>query len=253
MLCEFRARLVKGDVISLLLDRMIEVLKAQGVLKSRQTPRTDSTHILSAVRDLSRLELVGKTRLPVLNLQAVVHPAGLKPSVPGEWQERYVTRWEDDQLPKAKTKRIELGEQVDRAGMQLDRAVFSGNTPIWLREIPASETRRQVWVQNFYADEEGLHWRRAGNIPPAAQLICSPFDTQARYHTKRPTNWVGYQVHLTEVCDPDSPLLITNVITLPVLPFLGTYCLVYVTGQVKCHPWRGSEYQRVYLCGMTES
>jgi len=213
VLCEFRARLVSGDAISRLLDRMIEVLKSQGILKSRQSQRTDSTHILTAVRDLSRLELVGKMMLHVLNSLAIVNPKWLKTIVPGEWQERYVTRWEDYRLPKSKTKRIELGEQVGRDGMQLYRAIFSGNAPVWLREIPALETLRQVWIQNFYEDEDGLHWRRTGNIPPAAKMICSPFDTQARYNTKRQTNWVGYKVHLTEICDPDSPHLITNVIT----------------------------------------
>ena len=48
VLCEFRARLVAGDVLSLLLDRMLEVVGEKGLLKSRGRQRTDSTHIVAA-------------------------------------------------------------------------------------------------------------------------------------------------------------------------------------------------------------
>ncbi len=36
---------------------------------------------------------------------------------------------------------------------------------------------------------------------------------EARYSSKRTVNWVGYKVHLTEICDEDSPHLITQVQT----------------------------------------
>ncbi len=213
VLCEFRARLVAGDVLSLLLDRMIEVLKEKGILKSRGRQRTDSTHILAAVRDLSRLELVGKTMLHALNSLSLVNPEWLKAIVPADWPERYSTHWEDYRLPKTKAERLELGEQVGRDGLFLLAATYAADAPTWLREIPAVETLRQVWVQNFYEDQAGLHWRHAGNIPPAAKSICSPFDTEARYSIKRQTAWTGYKVHLTETCDPEEPHLITHVIT----------------------------------------
>jgi transposase len=50
-------------------------------------------------------------------------------------------------------------------------------------------------------------------MPPVAEWIRSPFDIEARYCTKGRTGWVGYKVHLTETCDPDSPHLITQVET----------------------------------------
>jgi DDE family transposase len=49
--------------------------------------------------------------------------------------------------------------------------------------------------------------------PPSAQLIQSPYDVEARYSSKRSTNWVGYKVHLTETCDEGYPDLITQVST----------------------------------------
>lgn len=213
VLCEFRARLVAGDVVSLLLDHLLEMLKAKGLLKSSGKQRTDSTHILAAMRDLSRLELVGKTLLHALNNLAVVTPQWLKDVVPADWLERYNVRWEEYHLPKTKAKRHELGAQVGQDGLFLLRAIYAAGTPSWLREIPAIETLRQVWIQIFYEENGQLHWRLAGNIPPVAKSICSPFDTQARYNIKRETEWVGYKVHLTETCGTEEPHLITHVVT----------------------------------------
>jgi transposase len=215
VLCEFRARLIAGDVVSLLLDHLLEILKEKGLLQSGGKQRTDSTHILAAVRDLSRLELVGKTLLHALNNLAVVTPQWLKEVVPADWLERYNARWEEYHLPKTKVKRHELGAQVGQDGLFLLNAIYAAGTPTWLREIPAIETLRQVWIQNFYEENGQLHWRLAGNIPPAVKSICSPFDTRARYNIKRETEWVGYKVHLTETCSADEPHLITHVVTTP--------------------------------------
>jgi transposase len=52
-------------------------------------------------------------------------------------------------------------------------------------------------------------------MPPGAQTIESPYDPEARYHTKRTTRWTGYTVHLTETCDEETPHLITQVATVP--------------------------------------
>jgi transposase len=82
-----------------------------------------------------------------------------------------------------------------------------------MRHIPAIETLRQVWVQQFHWSEGCLRWREAGNLPPASRMIYSPYDIEARYGKKRDTEWKGYKVHLTECCDPDLPLVITDVQT----------------------------------------
>jgi transposase len=52
-------------------------------------------------------------------------------------------------------------------------------------------------------------------MPSPAGLISSPYDTEARYSTKRDVAWVGYKAHLTETCDADRPHLIVNVETTP--------------------------------------
>jgi Transposase DDE domain len=50
---------------------------------------------------------------------------------------------------------------------------------------------------------------------PAAQLIISPYDLDARNGKKRATFWTGYKVHFTQTCDEEAPQLITHVETTP--------------------------------------
>src|SRR5499426_3364365 len=50
-------------------------------------------------------------------------------------------------------------------------------------------------------------------LPPAAEGIESPYDTEARYRHKRDTAWTGYMVHVSETCEPTAPHLLTHVHT----------------------------------------
>jgi transposase len=53
------------------------------------------------------------------------------------------------------------------------------------------------------------------DMPSPAELIASPYDPEARYSTKREIAWIGYKIHVTETCDPETPHLIVNVETTP--------------------------------------
>ena len=75
VLSEFRARLVTGKAAHLLLDTLLTLARTQGLLKTRGRQRTDSTHVLAAIRVLNRLERVGETLRAALNSLAVVAPA----------------------------------------------------------------------------------------------------------------------------------------------------------------------------------
>src|SRR6266536_3506276 len=48
---------------------------------------------------------------------------------------------------------------------------------------------------------------------PTGRFIGSPYDSDARYATKRETHWIGYKLHLTETYGDDQPNLITSVET----------------------------------------
>lgn len=117
-------------------------------------------------------------------------------------------------LPSGKTKRTELAEQTGHDGMRLLNDVHAPDAPGWLRELPAIQTLRRAWVQQYLLDEEGeVRWRDPKECPPGALRLISPYDTDARASVKRDIKWDGFTVHLTETCDADSPNMITNVLT----------------------------------------
>lgn len=118
-------------------------------------------------------------------------------------------------FPKGTEERQALAARVGADGVRLYRALGEPDAPRWLREAPAVETLRRVWVQQFYApgDDGVVRWRDGKDAPPSAVLINSPYDVEARYSKKRSTVWTGYKVQVTETCDADTPHLITHVAT----------------------------------------
>jgi transposase len=216
VLSEFRARLVTGSAECLLLDALLASCRERGWLKARGRQRTDSTHVLAAIRALNRIEVVTETMRHALDSLAVAAPGWLAARASPEWVERYARRAEDDRLPAGKEAREALALAIGADGHALLAAVYASDAPVWLRELPAVQTLRRVWVQQFYVDGERLHWRTdAQGLPPSSLFISSPHDPDAHLARKRTTQWVGYKVHLTETCEPDTPNLITHVETTP--------------------------------------
>lgn len=213
VLCEFRARLIAGNLEQALLETMLARFKERGLLKARGQQRTDSTHVLAAVRTLNRLESIGETLRAALNSLATVAPAWLADLVAPDWFERYATRVEEYRLPKGEAARTALGERIGADGHTILVAVYAPSAPAWLRELPAVQTLRRAWVHQFHLDDDVVRWRKAADLPPAGTRFDSPYDTDARYGNKRSTTWTGYKVHLTETSDADTPHLITHVET----------------------------------------
>jgi transposase len=215
ILSEFRARLIHGEAEHLLLETVLTLLQERNLLKARGTQRTDSTHILAAIRTLNRLELVGETMRYALNRLAVVDPAWLRVHMQPEWAERYGTRVENYRFPKANTERQHLAAVIGADGFTLLLAAYAPDAPWEVHSALAVEVLRHIWVQQYYGPEPVPRWRQDGDVPPPAQLIHSPYDLAARYSLKRGMAWVGYKEHMTETCDADTPHVITHVETTP--------------------------------------
>ncbi|MFF1651288.1 transposase [Streptomyces sp. NPDC058240] len=86
---DFRERLTQDDRADRLLDLALARLKEAGLVRERTTQRTDSTHVLAAVRDLTRLELVTEAVRAVLEEVARAASHLLTGLVNEDWGRRY--------------------------------------------------------------------------------------------------------------------------------------------------------------------
>jgi transposase len=213
VLVDFRARLVARGSQELLLDRLVARLREHGLLRAGGRQRTDSTHVLAAIRVLNRLELVGETMRHALNRLAVVAPDWLLAASDPAWLERYAARIAGARLPRTQAERDRLIRQIGQDGFALLAAVAAPDTPRLVSEEQAMVILRRVWAQQYELGDDGPRFRPGTTVDAAADQIRSPYDPEARWSVKRETEWTGYKVHLSETCDAARPRLITAVQT----------------------------------------
>ncbi|MFE1443937.1 IS1182 family transposase [Streptomyces sp. NPDC058739] len=215
VLADFRDRLAEGDRADRLLDLALARLKEAGLVRERTTQRTDSTHVLAAVRDLTRLELVTEAVRAALEEVAGTSPHLLDELVDEDWGLRY-------------GRPVRLGKNPTKP---MTRILATGNDTVRLLEHlhrrganrvpgPRVQALRQIMVQNYHRDAAGhLRWRTAekeggSGLPPSSRAIVSPYDPSARYARHgHIISWKGFAAHLTETCAPDGPNVITDVAT----------------------------------------
>ena len=125
VLSEFRGRLLTGGKSEQLLGKLLESCQSQGLVKVRGKQRTDSTHVLGAIRDMNRCECVGETLRHALNELSMVAPDWVRTVVSQDWYERYGIRIELSKLPKNK-KREEWMQQVGVDGHHLLAQIYEG-------------------------------------------------------------------------------------------------------------------------------
>lgn len=215
VLSEFRSRLVNGQAEQQLLDTLLGRCRELELIRERGRQRTESTHVLAAVRVLNRLERVGETMRSALNDLAVMAPDWLQALAPAQWYQRHGRRVENYHLPKTDAAREELARGIAADGERLLAAVDAATDQPELAQLPTVVTLRRVWAEQYTGEPGQLRRREVKDMPSPAGLISSPYDTDARYGTKREIRWVGYKAHLTETCDEDRPHLIVNVETTP--------------------------------------
>ena len=181
-----------------------------------------------------------------------VAPEWVRTHVPVEWVERYGERLDHERLPKEEQERKQYAHQVGTDGWLLLGALEAPATPDWMKTLPAITTLRTIWEQQFEAQEQGGQWRPEPALP-AAQLINSPYDLDARYGKKRTTLWVGYKVHFPQTCDEDAPQLITHVQTTPApISDEGVLCAIH-TGLAEKDLLEDATSRRCRLCHERQS
>jgi transposase len=152
VLSEFRSRLVHGQAERQLLDTLLDRCRELGLIRERGRQRTDSTHVLAAVRVLNRLERVGETMRAVLNDWAVMAPDWLQALAPPEWYRRYGRRVENYHLPQTDAAREELARVIAADGERLLAAVEAATDQPWLAPLPVVLTLRRVGVEQSTGD-----------------------------------------------------------------------------------------------------
>ncbi|WP_219464490.1 IS1182 family transposase [Nonomuraea rhizosphaerae] len=212
VLSEFRSRVAAHGLEEKALDAVLAVLVEKGLVKAGGKQWTDSTHVISAVRDLNRLELAGECVRAALEALSAAAPGWVEQvlDVPG-WADRYRARVDSWRLPASAAKREELARNYGADGYALVAAVYAPFSPLWLRNLPAVQALRVMLVQNYVRITGGkgreVVKRRESledggeGLPPGRYRLTSPYDTDARWAAKGDDLfWNGYKVHVTETC-----------------------------------------------------
>lgn len=217
ILTDFRKRIVEGDKVEFLLNTILEQLEEKGWLPGKKKQRTDATYILSAARQLTRLELAWEALSGMIEELAWRAPKWLEQQIDVRWVEAYARPMGWHRLPEKKAEREKVAVQIGKDGHELwQRIVESPFYEEW-RTLAEVEGWRQIWIQQYCIIDGVLQWRQKGNLPPASIAIATPHDVTARYgEQQRGTGHVGYQVHYTEtIATRQQPQVITEVSTTP--------------------------------------
>ena len=101
-----------------------------------------------------------------LNSLAVVAPEWLRQHAPSDWVARYDHRAEEDRLPASKAARETLALTIGVDGYALLTTIYAASAPLWLRQVPAVQTLRQIWVQQYQPVEGAVQWRAGDSMRP---------------------------------------------------------------------------------------
>jgi len=173
VLSEFRERLVVGQREQLLLDNLLTRLKELKLLKGRGQQRTDSTHILGAVRQLNRIEIVGETLRQALNELSEFAPEWVQAISRPEWFARYGRRFEQMRLPREPAERqallVTMTSGTDGGELSIDggntwQTVSMGTGDIWSFTWQSNEVPNGQYTLQMRGMDQ------AGNVGDLASL-----------------------------------------------------------------------------------
>ncbi len=133
LLSDFRTRIGEAHAEQRLLERVLDYAQQQGLLKKRGRQRTDSTHVLAAVRSINRFVCVGETLRQALNVLAQRTPEWLRSQIQPDWFDCYSRRFEESRVPASATERAARAAVIGADGLTLLAALSHPDTPEELR------------------------------------------------------------------------------------------------------------------------
>lgn len=168
---------------------LLRRLQEEGLIKVRGRQRTDSTHVLAAVRGLNRLERVGETLRAALNELAAVAPAWLRDMAPVTWYERYGRRVENYRLPRSETARLALAAEIGADGQQLLAALDAATDRPELVQLPKVQVLRHVWPRSMSSRQSTCTWATRRSCRRLPSRSAPP--TTRRHATAPSARWRG--------------------------------------------------------------
>jgi transposase len=209
VLSEFRDRLIEGNAAQRVFEKLVEEIRALGLIKEHGKQRTDSIAMLTKVRRLCRVETVVETlRLAVVALVEADREWS-EEIIPPSWEAKYGERFVRQRYSEKEWKEYE--EQIGEEGQWLLRRLETGGAPAELQDLPEVQVLKTVWAQQFRAAGGKMAYTELKKYDGHTQ-IQSPHDPQARYSRKRHFAWVGDKVQVTETDDEGYPHIITDIV-----------------------------------------
>jgi hypothetical protein len=146
VLSEFRAQLLAHGAQRRRFNTLLDLAQDRGSgtlwVKARGRQRSDSMHILGAMRTLARQEAVTETLRHALNILATVAPAWRRVHTTPDWVDRYGLRASEYRLPKGQAKRLVWATQTEL--MAVHSLVPSLATVLHLISAPCQQSKRYV-------------------------------------------------------------------------------------------------------------
>jgi transposase len=209
VLSEFRDRIIDGQAEKRVFEKLVEEIRAMGLIKERGKQRSDSIAMLVKVRRLSRIEMVVETlRLAVVAL-VKTEPEWCEEVIPPSWEEKYGERFVRQRYSEQEWKEYETN--IGNDGEWLLKRLTEGGAPAGLQDLPEVQILKTVWAQQFREETGQMVYKDLKKYDGHTQ-IQSPHDPEARYSRKRNFEWLGDKVQVTETEDEGYPHIITDMV-----------------------------------------
>ena len=202
----FRDRLLTHEKASLAFDRVLEHLKVVGLVKASGKQRIDSTHVIGAVRELTRIELLHET-LRLFCMDAGAFRFVMDDSIAGLYQ-HYT-----DPVSAFRKSAEEKKETIKQAGVAMQTfIVWTESSPLLqpLASEPSFATVKTVFAQNFTFTSPDQPPELIA-IATGKDHICNPHDPEAEYANKGKKGWLGYKVQVAETVTEGETNFITHI------------------------------------------
>lgn len=207
-LCNFRKRLSDNGKEAFIFDQLLKKVKSLGFLRKRKYQRTDSTHVLAMVCDLSRLENLSEGLRVSLKAIEKADSGFYQQKIPVLYREHWSKPLSDYQMSDDERK-----EALERVGQDIHWLLsFLGTNRESFLSLPELEVLQKLFSQHFTIHGQAVRLEK--EAATGKEKIQSPHDPEARYSTKRGKSWTGYKMHTTETANEKGEVnFITDMVT----------------------------------------